>query len=143
MVNSYLILILGVFFNFISQIVFAELAKDISFSEFSISTVTILIFDLLNDLRFWFAFCCFCLSALLWVIGLKKIALAKAFSIMSLNYILIFTYVSFILKEEITINKILSCIFIVCGVLLLAKNKSIKFLSGKTNEKVGNQSKLF
>jgi drug/metabolite transporter (DMT)-like permease len=134
MIKSYLILIIAVIVNFSSQIIFADLSKEISFNTFSIINVKTILFDLLLKPYFWLAFCFFMSSAILWVIGIKKIALAKAFSILSLNYILIFGYSFFILKEGISIYKLTSCLFIVCGVILLAQNENIA-ISFKRNVK--------
>ena len=81
-----------------------------------------------NGLWLALAFSLFGLSAVFWIIGIKKTALAKAFSIVSLNYILIFSYSFFHLQESLSWYKLASCLFIICGVIILAQNENIKLL---------------
>lgn len=129
MIKSYVFLIFCVLFNSASQVVFAWVAKDISFEVLTLSNVKLLSVHLFNNWFFWIALTSFGLSALFWILGIKRIALAKAFSITSLNFILIFFYSFFILNEEISILKIIACLSIVSGVVILSNAKNIKVYS--------------
>ena len=126
MINSYVCLIFCVIFNSASQVVFARVAKDISFEVLTLTNVKLLFTNLFSNAFFWIALTFFGLSALFWILGIKKISLAKAFSITSLNFILIFFYSFYVLNEEISIFKIISCLSIVSGVVILSNAKSIK-----------------
>ena len=68
---------------------------------------------------FWIALTAFSIGAALWLIGIKSISLSKAFSVTSLNFIFIALYSFLVLNEEVSIIKIISCILIIIGVLLM------------------------
>lgn len=127
--KSFYILILVVLSNFFSQILFKEISNFIVLTNISFESLYNLAILLIEMPVFWLAFFTFLLSATLWVIALKKVALSVAFSVMSLIYIFITFYSYFILKEEISIKNIISVFLIILGVLLIANNK-------KLNEKI-------
>ena len=124
--KSYLILIIGILFNFFSQLFFDDLSNDVNFDFFTIENFIQFFSIILYNYKFWTAMILFCLGSLLWIIGLKKIPLSNAFSIASLNYILIFIYSSYTLNKDISLIKIVSCSFIVIGIIMFAKGLDYK-----------------
>lgn len=116
-------ILLCVMSNFISQIYFDTLSKTTLLNfKFKISEIDSLFLILLKNSSFYLALFFYALSALFWLLGLKSLSLAKAFSITSLNYILITLYSFYILNEGIAFNKVLSCIFITFGVVIMNKD---------------------
>lgn len=70
--KAYKILIIGVFFNFFSQLLFDNVSNDVNFEYFSIENITQFLIITTSKYIFWIALFFFCASSLLWIIGLKK-----------------------------------------------------------------------
>lgn len=135
MIRYYLLLLASIIINFFSQIIFTEIACKISFLSFSYENIKTIFMYLFFEPNFWLALFIFLIAALCWIVGLKKIALAKAFSIGSLNYILIFIYSYFILKEDFSFYKLGSCLLTIFGVIVLSQNENIMlYIKDKFNK---------
>ena len=128
MKTPYIILLFCVITNFIYQVVFKDLSILFVDFELTFENVIDLLFTLILHPNFWIAFFMFALSAVFWIIGIKNIALSKAFSFLSLNYLLIIGYSYIFLNEGLSFKKIGACILIVFGVILLAQSEKIKTL---------------
>jgi multidrug transporter EmrE-like cation transporter len=61
-------------------------------------------------------------SAIIWVMVLSKVQLSVAYPMLAFGYVLIVLFSFLILKEPITISKIVSIILIVIAIILLARN---------------------
>jgi len=119
-------IIFCVFANFISQIFFNDLSKNVLANfDFRFSRISELLQLLLEEKEFYFAMLFYALSALFWLIGIKKLALSRAFSITSLNYVLITIYSFIILTEGFTFGKVLSCILISLGIIIMNLDNSV------------------
>lgn len=118
-----LYVILCVVANFLSQTQFKVVSNSIK--EFNLTTETIfnLLFSFAFNFNFWLALILFALSSIFWVFGIKGTSLSKAFSLLSLNYVLIIFYSWWFLGEVITWNQLLSLILILTGVVLISYKK--------------------
>ena len=135
MIKSYLLLIASIVINFSGQIIFTEIANKISFLTFNFESIKTIFMYLVYEPNFWLALFIFFIAALFWIVGLKKVALVKAFSIGSLNYILILIYSFFILKEDFSFYKLGSCLLIIFGVIDLSQNENIMlYIKDKFNK---------
>jgi drug/metabolite transporter (DMT)-like permease len=112
--------------NFGSQIFFKRLANSEVLSNFILSDSIVVLIELMKNIEFWIAFLLYGLSAVFWVLSLRKVPLAIAFSVLSLNYLLVMIYSGLYLNEKVTIENFLSCFFIVGGVLLIANSSKIE-----------------
>ena len=81
MIKSYLLLIASIVINFSGQIIFTEIANKISFLTFNFESIKTIFLYLVYEPNFWLALFIFFIAALFWIVGLKKVALVKAFSI--------------------------------------------------------------
>ena len=119
-IKGFYLILLCILANFFSQIFFNILSKtqlsELTFSFLSLKKNLLIIF---SSKFFFIAILLYTFSAIFWLLGIKKMPLSKAFSYTSINYILITIYSVFILNEEITINKILSILFITLGVIIM------------------------
>lgn len=115
----YIIIVISIVFVFISQVMFKQISGSIQFDGFSLESVILLVHTLFKNVYYWLALFAFGFSMVLWLIGLKNLSLSQAFSLTSLNYIFIALYSFFILNEDFTFMKILSCVFIICGIILI------------------------
>ena len=126
--KGYFFIILCVLSNFVSQIFFDLLSKNElnSFSP-SFESINEFLIILITSRLFFTAIIFYAFSALFWLIGLKSISLSKAFSVLSTNYVFITLYSIYFLDEVFSSKKIISCISIIVGVLIMNMDfKSIK-----------------
>jgi len=61
------------------------------------------------------------ISAFLWLVGLSKTNLSKAYPLMSLSYVIVFFFSWLIFRENISILKIIALAIICLGIFLLSK----------------------
>jgi len=62
------------------------------------------------------------ISAFLWLVGLSKTNLSKAYPLMSLSYVIVFFFSWLIFRENISILKIIALAVICLGIFLLSKS---------------------
>ncbi len=118
--------------NFISQILFENLSQQIKVEVWSLLNLYTVLSSLVTTFYFWCALISFCLSSILWIFAIRRIALSIAFSMMSLNYVLIIAYTFFFLNEYISINQLISCTLIIAGVLIISNNQILtKYFKSK------------
>jgi len=65
-------------------------------------------------------FACFFISAVLWIVALKSVALSTAYPMVALSYIIIFTGSYFLFGEAVTWRHWAGAALIVAGILLIA-----------------------
>ena len=118
-----LYIVLCVVANFFSQTQFKVVSSSIKGFDLTPETIFDLLFSFAFNFNFWFALIFFGLSSILWIIGIKGTSLSKAFSLLSLNYVLIIVYSWGFLDEVITWNQILSLALILIGVILISFKK--------------------
>jgi multidrug transporter EmrE-like cation transporter len=73
------------------------------------------------DLRLIIGFSLYFISALFYIISLKKINLSVAYTSVSISYVFIIILSHFLFKEPLSLFKIIGSIFIIFGVSLICK----------------------
>jgi len=122
MKRFYCFLVLCVVSNFFSQILFDKVSKSIQNIDISpANIVNILTIMIINPL-FWLSIIIYILSAILWLLGIKKIPLSNAYSITSLNYIFVTFYAIIFLNEVVSFQKLISICLVISGVFLMSVN---------------------
>ena len=70
--------------------------------------------------------CLICVSALLWIVGMSKFQLSFMYPFLSLNYVIIIVGSEFILKENVQLNRYLSILLIIVGLVIISRSQNIK-----------------
>ena len=65
-------------------------------------------------------------SAILWVIGMSKFQLSFMYPFLSVNYVIIIVGSEFILKEDVTINRYISILLIIIGLVIISRSQNTK-----------------
>lgn len=132
MKKSYIFLIFCVLSNFFVQILFDKVAKSISGVTLNTSNVTQIISNLINNPYFWLSIVIFVLSAIFWLLGIKKVPLSNAYAITSLNYIFVSVYAVSFLNELLSFQKVVAIVLVILGVYLMALGSKKASLKIKT-----------
>lgn len=133
-IKTYFLLSLVVITSFLSQIMFKDVAISLPKTKLSIDSITFSVFHTISNPLFILAFALYGISAILWLLSIKSATLSKAFSMLSLIYVLIVSYSFFVLKEEFTLNKLFSSIFIIIGILIITQNEKLKLWFNNRNK---------
>tara|TARA_B110000211_G_C13658460_1_gene369113 strand:+ start:130 stop:504 length:375 start_codon:yes stop_codon:yes gene_type:complete len=122
--NKYVFLIIfSVLANFISLTQFKSLATDLPVEAEILAVFEVLIFNC----KLYVGLLFFGLSSILWIFGLKGLSLTKAYTILSLNYVLILGYSYMQLQEEVSISRICAAFLIILGIIIInSKTNSSK-----------------
>jgi multidrug transporter EmrE-like cation transporter len=117
---NFILILTSVFFNAFAQIALkmgASQAGKISFdSTYSNFIYSLISLPILAGLIFY------AISIIVWVIALSRVEVSLAYPMLSIGYILVSFLAWFMFGESITFLKIFGMIFIVLGVILLAKS---------------------
>ena len=65
-------------------------------------------------------------SAILWVVGMSKFQLSFMYPFLSVNYVIIIVGSEFILKEDVTINRYVSILLIIIGLVIISRSQNTK-----------------
>lgn len=65
-------------------------------------------------------------SALLWIVGMSKFQLSFMYPFLSLNYVIIIVGSEFILKENVQLNRYLSILLIIIGLVIISRSQNVK-----------------
>lgn len=66
------------------------------------------------------------MSAILWIVGMSKFQLSFMYPFLSLNYVLIIVGSELILKENVHINRYISILLIIIGLIFVSRSSNIK-----------------
>ena len=66
------------------------------------------------------------LAAILWIVGMSKFQLSFMYPFLSLNYVLIIVGSELILKENVHINRYISILLIIVGLIFVSRSSNIK-----------------
>ena len=132
MKKSYIFLIFCVLSNFFVQILFDKVAKSMAGIRLSTSNAVEITSILVSNPYFWLSIVIFVLSAIFWLLGIKKVPLSNAYAITSLNYIFVSIYAVLFLKEILSFQKILAVVLVILGVYLMALGSKKASLKVKT-----------
>jgi drug/metabolite transporter (DMT)-like permease len=67
-----------------------------------------------------------CVSALLWIVGMSLFQLSFMYPFLSLNYVIIIVGSEFILKENVQLNRYLSILLIIIGLVIISRSQNVK-----------------
>lgn len=84
--------------------------------------IIMILIEIITNLPFIGGILCYGLSMIFWLHVLSKLELSKAYPLVSLGYIFTLLLGYFLLHENINNYKILGVIFIIIGVILIAKS---------------------
>jgi len=131
MKKSYFFLILCVLSNFFVQILFDKVSKSINNLDINTANIIKITSILVNNPYFWLSIVIFVLSAIFWLLGIKKVPLSNAYAITSINYIFVSIYAVLFLKEVLSFQKIIALVLVILGVYLMALGSKRAFLKVK------------
>tara|TARA_S200000501_G_C20322334_1_gene524980 strand:- start:239 stop:574 length:336 start_codon:yes stop_codon:yes gene_type:complete len=66
------------------------------------------------------------IAALLWIVGMSKFQLSFMYPFLSLNYVLIIVGSEIILKENVQINRYISILLIIVGLVFISRSSNQK-----------------
>jgi len=119
--KGYIFVLLSVFSNFISQIQFNYVSKNIiNQQNINFQNINNIITILITNLSFIYGVLFFGLSAIFWLIALKRMILSSAYTLTSINYILITIYSVLILHENLNWQKTISSLLIFIGIIIMS-----------------------
>lgn len=64
-------------------------------------------------------FMCFGVSSILWLVVISRWELSFAYPLVSLGYVIVILYGTFLLQETLTMPKVLGCLLILTGISIL------------------------
>jgi len=65
-------------------------------------------------------------SAILWIVGMSKFQLSFMYPFLSLNYVIIIVGSEFFLNEDVQLNRYLSILFIIIGLVIISRSPHVK-----------------
>ena len=65
-------------------------------------------------------------SAILWIVGMSKFQLSFMYPFLSLNYVIIIVGSEFIFKEDVTINRYISILLSIIGLVIISRSQNTK-----------------
>ncbi|HOK58252.1 MAG TPA: EamA family transporter [Methanothrix sp.] len=78
--------------------------------------------SLLLNLLVVIGFLMYGMSTIFWLVALSKKDLSFVYPFISLTYVLVLVLSSFVLKEEIGINKLIGTVIIISGLIIIARS---------------------
>ena len=66
------------------------------------------------------------ISAILWIVGMSKFQLSFMYPFLSLNYVIIIVGSEFFLKEDVNINRYISILLIIIGLVIISRSQNTK-----------------
>lgn len=91
---------------------------DLNFATGAISSII----EILKNVPVMAGIITYGLSFLLWIKVLSKVELSYAYPMVSLGYVLVMIFSYFVFKENITFIRVLGVVFIITGVILIARS---------------------
>lgn len=114
-------ILISVFLGALGQILVKVGAVNLDLN-FSPSHLVPSIISILKNLPVMSGIISYGLSFLLWIKVLSKVELSYAYPMVSLGYVLIMIFSYFLFKENITPLRIVGVLFIIVGVILVARS---------------------
>jgi drug/metabolite transporter (DMT)-like permease len=112
------VLLLSIVLGACGQLLFKAAARALpSFAELGLARLLLTMFTTPLILG---GFCCFFVSAVLWIIALRSVALSVAYPMVALSYIIIFSGSYFLFGEAISWRHWIGAALIVGGIALIA-----------------------
>lgn len=65
-------------------------------------------------------------SAFLWIIGMSQFQLSFMYPFLSLSYVIIIVGSEFLLNEQVGINRYISILFIIVGLVIISRSQNVK-----------------
>lgn len=118
MIKIYIFIILSAITSVIAQICFKIVAN--KFENIGLHNHFYFFKQILLRYLTWWGFLFIFLNLITWVVVLNFTELSFAFPFCSLNYIFILISAKIILKEKISLKRILGVLFIVAGIVLVS-----------------------
>ena len=72
-------------------------------------------------------------SALLWIVGLSRFQLSFMYPFLSLNYVIVIVGSEYLLKEDVSINRYISILFMIIGLVIISKSQHTKLEENNVN----------
>lgn len=112
------VLLLSIVLGACGQLLFKAAARALPpFAELGLARLLLTMFTTPLILA---GFCCFFVSAVLWIIALRSVALSVAYPMVALSYIIIFSGSYFLFSEAISWRHWVGAALIVGGIALIA-----------------------
>jgi drug/metabolite transporter (DMT)-like permease len=110
-------LLLSIVLGASGQLMFKAASRSLpSFAEIGLPRLLLYLFSTPLILA---GFACFFLSAVLWIISLRSVALSTAYPMVALSYVIIFAGSALLFNEQIGWRHIAGAVLIVAGILLI------------------------
>lgn len=117
---GYLYILLTLLFTVYGQIILKWRLNAFELPDPMFSKILFLLKSLFDPYIFSSFFSAF-LASLTWMLALKEFELSKAYPFMSLSFVLVFVVSFFLLKETISIQKIVGYILIIAGIIVISR----------------------
>ncbi|MDQ0215256.1 multidrug transporter EmrE-like cation transporter [Oikeobacillus pervagus] len=62
------------------------------------------------------------LSALVWMVVLRKVELSYAYPMVSVGYVLVFVFSYYLFGESLSMNRIIGMVFIMIGIIFISRS---------------------
>jgi len=115
---AYGALLISILFTVVSQI----LQKQVADSRAARTATGSAIADYLSQPRFWLALLCLGGAMLSWLLVLAQMEVSKAYSLLSVNYVLMLLVSRFLFRESIPARRWLGVACLLAGILLIAQS---------------------
>ena len=117
---GYLYIFLTLLFTVYGQLILKWRLNALELPERLVDKLGFLLKSLIDPYIFSSFFSAF-LASLTWMLALKEFELSKAYPFMSLSFVLVLIISFFLLKETISAQKIIGCILIIAGIIVISR----------------------
>ncbi|WP_346010338.1 EamA family transporter [Paenibacillus sp. SYP-B3998] len=115
---NYLLIIISIILSSFGQLAMKNGANEISLQDGAIK----LFIQFTTNLSILSGLLMYGLSTIVWIVALSRIQLSIAYPLVSLSYIIVVILSYFIFNEPLSLQKILGLVFIIIGVIFIARS---------------------
>jgi multidrug transporter EmrE-like cation transporter len=119
--KNILLIVLSVSLNATAQILMRRGMLQIGAVSFDGGAVLLMLQAMLSNIFLWLSFLCYGFSIIIWMLVLSRVEVSFAYAFSSLGYVLVTVMGTLILKEHISVTKIIGIAVVCIGVILVAK----------------------
>ena len=119
--KNILLIVLSVSFTAAAQILMRRGMLQIGVVSWNGGAILRMLSAMVSNIFLWLAFLCYGFSIIIWMLVLSRVAVSFAYAFSSLGYVLVTVMGALILKESISVTKIIGIAVVCTGLMLITK----------------------
>jgi multidrug transporter EmrE-like cation transporter len=118
--NNILLILASVFINAVAQVLMRIGMLQVGEVGVSVQALFKALPEMVSNGFLWLSILCYGISILVWMVVISKVEVSFAYAFSSLGFVLVTIFGSFILKENISIQRIIGMGVVCCGIIIIA-----------------------